>query len=364
MRVYEPHRHASLHALNATALAVIAVSLVAAQAARAQGPAARVVVLASDVQTTAMGELVRVLGAHLSDLHVTVELDAAGAETADVREVIDRLRRADAGAAPVAAVGIVQGRGELLLFVANREVREVKLQPVAEGEGWPAQCDTIAAIVRSALLGWIEEPAQEPPVPQTEPPPSAPPSAPLAHAAPPPPASDGSPRFLLGLGAGYALTVLHPDAPLIHGAFASAEIVAARHLVVQLGARFGGPTRLDVPGEEILFHRLPLSAGAAWRPFTGRIDLRAGAAFTLDLTRLEGSAARDARDDTSLAHAGLTPFVELAVRPVAFLALFVRAAADLYFRSYVYTWHGDTALRYAGAQPWFAAGLSLVAGVD
>lgn len=344
------NRARSSLAMGAAALiGILYAPTVMAQGAPSSDEPKRIILVVSEGQEGQFGELKEVIREHTEDLGAEVEIVGVEQGSSTILERIANIRALLLSNPAFFAIWIERSTSEVFLFVSNRDSDRVFLHtfPIAQS-GWAAECDTIAALVRSALITWLDTPSGSDERSNET-------GVETAVQEQAPQRDTG--EFVFYGDAGYSFGLIHPETT-VHGVDVALAAVLWRFLELRISARFFQSEPLGIEGESLAFHRLPflISIAARWPIARHELGLRAG--LVLDATHLSGDAASDSEDETDLVHPGFSPSVFYRLSIWRFLYLWMEVGPELYFHRYYYTWNGETVLDYGAVQGRASVGLS------
>jgi hypothetical protein len=376
----------------------MAVLLYIPEAAAERTSEKRILVVTTAADTEMMVELRDVLSSHFEDLNVKVELSEPRLPHGDTLEQVFSVRELMQSKHAISAVWVDHPGERVFLMGANTGSRKVIMNFVGSRDSWPVMCDTIAALVSSAVITWLEAPpgeprqpapvmlsrtAQTPWYPQTvstwrrptQPTWSRPVWTGEAQSSKPSKvalnASDkkepleldrGDPKIRMDLFSGYHLGSVDPNESISHGVRVGVGLRIYDYMELSLSTRFISPLDLHNQSSYVVFRHLPIDLGIRWLWSYGRFDWGIQTSVVLDLTALEPKNGPIYSTGSRRFHAGFSPSVVGRVHAHRFLALFVELGADIYFDSDVYKWEDEAVFNYGAVQPYFSLGFAVIMG--
>jgi hypothetical protein len=331
-------------------LLALGLALACARSAGAEGarPLDRVVILSPAGVRDDMERLRSVLEAYLTDLEVKVSVETVDALPDGLPAQVALARKASLAEGVLSAIWVEGAGSEFFVLVSDRRSERVLVQARPRSpEGWDAECDVIAAMVRSALTPWLgrSEPAPE----KIAPPPPRP--ARVEASEPPRP-----PWPRLVVAASYSPVLVHSDGPVTHGAAIALGVLAPSWLEVDAQVQILEAARMDVTGEDLRLERWPLALLATGLLSLGALDLGARLGLVVDVTRVSGVSGSRAPDDTNIVNVGFAPSLVVRYRILPWFGLWLDAGVYLFRRDRRYSWSGETAFEYGFVQPRLSAG--------
>ncbi len=299
------------------------------------------------------------LVAHLSDLNTQVELQIVNAMPMSVPEQVKAARQATEPDHILAAVWIEKTNDELYIFVSDRGSERILLQTLPHSpDGWDADCDAIATLVRSALVPWLEEkPATTPSTPQVVEGPPQPVSSSSVSARDKPTESP----VRMGIVFGYALSAQkRAFGPPVHGARLGLSLRPIEYLEIDVSVIPLQPTEMDTRDADIRLIRIPVELGVTglwpWEP----IELGVRVGLVADFTHVRGIDTSESPDETDIVNIGFVPSVLFRYLPLEWLALWVDAGIYLFGRNRQYAWNDETVSTYGKAQLRLTLGVACI----
>jgi len=343
--------------------AVLALSTLPGAAGALAVERATLVIMSSDADASAMEELRSTVEAYLSDLDVGVRLLVEPRLPRTLADQLGAARAASVAEGSVPVVWVEEGTKELLIFVSDRGSQRVMVQALPHGaEGWEADCDAIAVIVRSVLKPWLD--GEQPP---DEAAPASPPEAEAATsvAAPEGGAGDGERRREGGVAravvaAGYSPALLDGDRAWVHGAALAVGVLVGRHIEIDLALHALQTFDMGVRGADLRLARWPVALSATGLIPIGRFEAGVRAGLLIDTTAVRGIPGETAPDDTTIIQPGLAASLFARLRLSDWLAAWVDGGVDVIRGARDYLWDDRPVLSYARVQPRFALGLAVL----
>jgi hypothetical protein len=343
---------------------VVLFALVGAVSVRAQARTT-LVIMSAGQDEAAMEELRSTVEAYLSDLDVGVRLRVVPRLPSKVAGQLEAARWLSVEEDSVSVVWVEEGTKELLIFVSDRGSQRAMVQSLPQGsEGWGADCDAIAVIVRSVLGPWLEG---DPP-PREAPPVAPPPVAAgkgASGAGPVVVEGDAEARPRDGLtravaAAGYSPALIDGDRAWVHGAALALGALIGRHLEIDLSLHAFQSIDMEAGGADLRLVRWPVVLSATGLIPIGRFEAGVRAGLIVDVTAVRGIPRGTAPDETTVVQPGLAASFFARVRLNGWLAAWADGGVDLIRGGRDYLWDGRPVLSYARVQPRFALGLAVL----
>ncbi|MCP4680437.1 MAG: hypothetical protein GY854_34125 [Deltaproteobacteria bacterium] len=294
------------------------------------------------------------MAAHLSDLDASVELKVVSDMPSGVPAQVQTAREATTPDQVIAAVWIETTNDEFYIYVSDRGSERILLQTLPHSpDGWDAECDAIATLVRSALTPWLAaEASDEPePVPAESPESERPPKTPTQD-------TPESPVRMI-VAAGYSITGLSFEkGPLLSSGRLSMGARLLRRLEIDLTVLISEPADMKTEGIRLIRTPVELGALAIWP--VDRFDLGVRAGLALDFTHVRGIDISKAPDDTDSVNVGFTPSFVFRYYTLNWLALWMDVGIYIFKRNKHYAWNDEPVLTYGRVQPRLTAGLTFV----
>ncbi len=141
-----------------TILLKVILAAIVSSASFAQAQESKKVVIAADESAAEkMLELSSIMRSHFRDLNAEVYFVAVALPSRDIQAQIETIRELVLAEDAFSAVWVEQNSSEVFLFVSDKMTKKVFLQTFDTAEeAWEIKCETIAALVRSALITWLE----------------------------------------------------------------------------------------------------------------------------------------------------------------------------------------------------------------
>ncbi len=325
----------------------------------AEGTQNKIILVAEQDDEERTERLRSSIEAHLSDVRAEVLVHVIERLPSGVPDQVELARRLSNSGDILSVIWIEHVKGELFLFTSNQSSDEVHVQTLPHAaDGWDVTCDAIGAMVRSALITWldVETPPPAKDVPET-----------LEVSAAPPPVEtlrvQSRDPVRAVFGAGYSSVVLSRDGPFLSGGELGLGVLLFRYLEIGFSLRLLQQARLEIADEDIFLQRIPLALSAKGLMSFGAIEIGLELGVIVDITRLRGEAASASPDPTDRIYVGGFPAVFARYRFLDWLALWADAGVDI-FRARHYTWDDERVLTYAAVQFQFAVGLSMILKIE
>jgi hypothetical protein len=345
----------------------------AEQSAPESSPTSRAVLLLTSADTKEeMGELKSALGAYLSDLEAVVELRAIDSIPSDLQGQIKLARKTALSESEILSVIWLETSGdEFFVFISDSASERVLIQTMpSNSEGWEAECDAIATLVRSALSPWLadhsmtkEESPSLPPMPGetpaslphtgTEKPPE--PIEPAAPIAPP----EKNPVQLVVLAAYAPISSSNFDGPLTHGAELGIGMLFNKYIEVDISINVGHIAKIDISNADIHLVRWPINLSLLGILPVNRFEFGLRLGLVVDPTTVQGIVKSEAPDNTDMVHVGFAPSLFARFHMIPLLAIWVGGGAYFFAGEIHYAWNSEKVFTYGEIQPQFSTGLAL-----
>ena len=325
--------------------------------------AKRVLVISSEAELEQMSSLVNVLSIHFQDLETEVVLEVVDYPPRDIFEQVSAVKALVQSRDAFSAIWVERNKEELFLFVADNSTSKVFLQTFqGSDDGWDVECDTIAVLARSALVGWLSVSPEQTTekglvsdVPEKR---TLSTTVKRKIRKEPPPVKPLS--FLVA--AGYNPKLIHRQEPLSHSIHIGLGARLKEKAVFEVALHGGPGIRLKVDEDNVRFWHLPvyIKSGPIWM-VSPKIELGLVGALVLDIARISGSQA-NLKDNANQVHPGLGLYGKAAVRLLPYLSSFIEVGTDFFIMNYDYTWKGKVAFRYKYIQPGLVVGFAFHTG--
>ncbi len=314
-----------------------------------------IILLSPSEEKQRIQRLHSVIEAHISDFSANIAIKDIDALPIDMTSQINLARDVARKSGALSLIWIDWSTQDLYLFASEKDTYSILVHDLPHSEGgWEAECDAIAAMVRSALLPWF---SQEKPPSYSLHKPAAKESISSQQ-----PANSASSKKtpLLVVGLAYAPSLLDLRKTIAHGGEIDLGLRVWKFLELNTYVRITQSTRMKVEDENISLVRLPLgiSATAVWPLKALDLGLRIG--LVVDITSVYGIDKSAAPSETDIVHPGLATSVLVRYRVLDWLAIFADIGFDFYFDSHNYKWDDAHVLTYKATQPRLGLGLSLI----
>lgn len=330
--------------------------------------AKRVLVITSEAELEQMSSLVSVLSVHFQDLDTEVVLEVVDYPPRDVFEQVSAIKALVQSRGAFSALWVERNKEELFLFVADKTTQKVFLQTFqGSDEGWEAECDTIAALARSALVGWLSVESEQTVEKGSV---SKAPSKALEkeRAVVTAPAvvvekeiekkkEDAKPLSFL-VATGYNPKLIHHSEPVSHNIHFGIGAVLKERAVVGVAANSGPALKLKVREYNIHFWHMSvyIKSGPVLL-ITPRVELGLLCAFVLDISRLVQDAP-NFHDKVNLVHPGLGFYGKARIQLLPHFSAFLEFGTDFFIKHY--SWGEEEVMfRYNVLQPSLVLGFEL-----
>ncbi len=357
-------------------------SAICAENARAQSDESstkkKVLVISSEEDTDEMTHLVQVAASHFRDLNAIVLLEIVSWKPRDVVAQVETARRTAAAHGAFSAIWIEKSSEEIFLFVSDKTSQQVFVQTFrGSGDDWEAECETIAALVRSALITWLEVIPQNAnentdtvsdwvpvtgdndvsPEERRE---SSQGKRPEAFDAPIP-MPQGSPKRqrATAIGrfeGGFAARMVHRDEPWTYNARLGAQLLLFEIASVGVAAQAGSALTLRIEDDDVRLHHFPFYLEMGIGHAFHRVEFNVSLSAVLDVSYFKVNDRF--REDSTSRRLGMGVLFSAGYRvlPVMCLNLFV--GADFFFKTARYNFQGDPVLLFGPTQPYLGFSLS------
>lgn len=338
----------------------------------ALGAPKKILVVTNESEAAEMKALTEVMAAHFRDLNAETSLQVVPLTPRDLIAQVEIVRQLVRDQAAFSAVWVERSSEEIFLFVSDKFSQKVFVQTFeGGGDGWEMACETIAALVRSALISWLEvipearkKPAAppllpEPPAPRTEPkrlPPKVAVSAAKTIEKSEPRQQIASPligRFTLG----FATRMIAPDEPWTYNALVDAKMLLFETFTIGAETQIGSALDLNIPDVDVVLRNYPIYLKAGYFHTFGRFEMEVGVALFLAITYLDNVPGWGKIDATVRGRFGPGIFLQGGMRVLPVLSIVARFGADFFFNTARYIWNDVLVLNYGPTQLILSFGL-------